>query len=134
MTVHWRAVLAGIVTTIALGLLSGATVPFTDVSLPVLGTGLSGVAGGAVAGYVSGADYTDGALNGGISTAIGWIVVIPLLALGGLFASPLASLGILAFGLVLIVVAAIPGVAGGVLGAWVKRRTRGRPREEPAAP
>ncbi|NHN40415.1 DUF5518 domain-containing protein [Halorubellus sp. JP-L1] len=133
MRIDWMAVLAGIVTTIVVGAVGGAALPFTDASLPVVGAGFSGVVGGAVAGYLTGADYGNGALNGGLSTALGAILTVALLALVGLFVNPLASVGIVVFGLFFVAAAAIPGAMGGLVGAWVQGRTGERRAEEPTA-
>ncbi|WP_255152555.1 DUF5518 domain-containing protein [Halorarius halobius] len=123
MNINWRAIGAGIVAAIVLGLVSGAVVPFTDLSLPVVGGTLAAVIAGAVAGYVNGSDMSSGAVHGGLATTIGLVVVGLFLTtfgilFGGLFG---VGLGVLLVGLV--VIAAIPGAFGGVVGAWLQGRT-----------
>lgn len=128
-----KAIVYGIIATIVVGLLSGATVPFTDMALPIVGAGLTGIIGGLVAGYVSGIKLDDGALNGGVATAAGAIVALVILTLTGLLAAGLIpTMGLFAFGVVYVVVAAIPGAVGGALGSWLKGRSARRSAARPA--
>lgn len=128
-----RAIVYGIVATIIVGLLSGAVVPFTDMTLPIVGAGLTGIIGGLVAGYTSGTKLDDGALNGGVATAAGAIVALVALTVAGLLAAGLIpTMGLFAFGVVYVIVAAIPGAVGGALGSWLKGRSDERTAARPA--
>ncbi|EFW93632.1 hypothetical protein ZOD2009_00775 [Haladaptatus paucihalophilus DX253] len=127
-----KAIAYGIVATIIVGLLSGAGIPFTDMTLPVVGAGLTGIIGGLVAGYVSGTKLDDGALNGGVATAAGAIVALVILTIGGLLAGPVPAMGLFAFGVLFVVVAAIPGIVGGALGSWLNGRSERRAAARPA--
>jgi hypothetical protein len=127
-----KAIVYGIIATIVVGLLSGAGVPFTDMTLPVVGAGLTGIIGGLVAGYVSGTKLDDGALNGGVATAAGAIVAFVILTVAGLMAGPIPAMGLFAFGVLFVIVAAIPGAVGGALGSWLKGRSARRSAARPA--
>ncbi|GAA0223257.1 DUF5518 domain-containing protein [Haladaptatus pallidirubidus] len=127
-----RAVVYGIVATIIVALFSGAAIPFTDMTLPIVGAGLTGIIGGVVAGYVAGSRLGDGALNGGVATAAGAIVALLLLTFAGLMAGPIPAMGLFAFGVLFVVVAAIPGIIGGAVGSWLKGRSTGRATGRPA--
>lgn len=126
-----RAVLYGFLATVVVGVLGGAGIPFTDATLPIVGSGLTGVIGGAVAGYTGGPDLGDGALNGGVATILGAIVAVLVLAVAGIFVNPLAGASVLLFGLLYLTVAAIPGIVGGLVGAWLNGRTGPPAVEQP---
>lgn len=101
---NWTPVIIGIILTAVIGLI-GIFIPFLNILAPIIG--------GAVAAYLVGGDYKDGAVNGGISSAgggaiIGFVVLGPFTAIiGGL------ALGFI-FGLIL-------GIIGGVIGVLIKR-------------
>lgn len=123
MRLNWRAVAYGFITAIVLGILWGAIFPAADVTTPFLSYGLIGVIAGLVAGYYTKEGIREGAINGGVSTAIGSIIVFAVLALLGLlFAGLLASFGILGVGILTVVFYAIPGAIGGALGGWLEDR------------
>lgn len=122
MDINWRAVGYGFVATIVIGLLSGFTVPFVDVTLPVIGYGLAGLVGGLVAGYVATTSLGGGMVHGAIATVIGGFVVLVVLSVLAVFASPVASFGVFAAGLLVLLVQAVPGAVGGALGSYLKGR------------
>ena len=128
-----RAIIYGIVATIIVGLLSGAVVPFTNMALPVTGALVTGIIGGLVAGYVSGTKLNDGALNGGVASAAGAIVALIVLTVAGLMAGPVPAMGLFAFGVLFVIVAAIPGAVGGALGSWLQGRSAKRRAGRPAS-
>ncbi|MFC6836592.1 DUF5518 domain-containing protein [Halomarina ordinaria] len=132
MDLHTRAIVYGFLTTVVLALLSGAVIPFTDVNLPVVGTGLTAIVGGFVAGYVAGGRVGNGAVNGGVATVIGAFVALVLLSLFGLLAGGLLGVGIFVAGVVYLALAAIPGALGGAVGAWAKGRSERRMTGRPA--
>lgn len=133
MRINWRAVAYGFVTAIVLGILWGALFPYADVTTPLLSYVVVGVIAGIVAGYYTKAGISDGMLNGGLSTAIGSIIVFATLALLGLlFGGLLTSFGIVGLGVLTIVFYAIPGAIGGALGGWIEeRRMARRPASTP---
>nr|WP_255767478.1 DUF5518 domain-containing protein [Haladaptatus halobius] len=100
-------------------MLSGAALPFTDMTLPIVGAGLTDIIGGIIAGYVAGSRLDDGALNGGIAIAVGAIVALVILILAGLMAGPIPAIGLFGYGVLFVMVAAIPGIIGGVIGSWL---------------
>lgn len=122
MEINWRAIGYGFLATIVIGLLSGFSIPLVDVTLPVIGYGLAGLVGGLVAGYMATASLGSGMVHGGIATIVGAFVVLVVLAVLAVFASPVASLGIFAAGLLVLLVAAIPGAVGGAIGSFLKGR------------
>jgi hypothetical protein len=132
MDFNVRAIIYGIVKTIIVGLLSGAVVPFTDMTLPVVGFGLTGIIGGLVAGYVAGTKLNDGALNGGVASAAGAIIALVVLTVAGLLAGPIPAMGLFGLGVLFVIVAAIPGAVGGALGAWLQGRSTKRRTGRPA--
>ncbi|MFC7202214.1 DUF5518 domain-containing protein [Haloferax namakaokahaiae] len=133
MELNIRAIAYGFGTTLLLGLLSGFTIPFTTVTLPVLGFGLIGVIGGLVAGYMVATGMTDGAVNGLVATMLGAIIVaIGLVIFNILFEGVFFGLTTFAAAIVLIAVAGIPGVVGGALGSMLHDRSEAR-RSRPAA-
>lgn len=123
--VNWKAVLYGFVTSIVIGLVSGLSVPFTDVTLPVVGAGLTGLVAGAVAGYVNNMSLGSDAVHGGLATVIGALVVAIILAVVGTLAAGVFGLGAGIALLVLIVATAIPGAVGGVVGGYLHGGRRG---------
>jgi hypothetical protein len=124
--INWRAVAAGFVVTLIVGFLSGATVPETDITLPVIGWGLTGLLGGLTAGYMAGHGYGNGAINGAVATTIGAIIVLAVLALFGTLLLGAFGLGLALFGVVFLVLYAVPGAVGGALGAMLKGREPAR--------
>ena len=122
MEINWRAIGYGFVATIIIGLLSGYTIPFVDVTLPVIGYGLAGLVGGLVAGYTATVSLRSGMVHGGIATVVGGFVVLVVLSVLAVFASPIASIGVFAAGLLVLLVAAIPGAVGGAIGSYLKGR------------
>jgi len=121
MEINWRAVLYGFAVVVVLGLLSNATIPFTNTALPVIGWGLTGLVGGLVAGYVVGTTES-GAVHGAIATVIGSFVALVILSLLGLFASFMAGVGLFLAGVVALLIYAIPGAVGGAIGGWYHHR------------
>lgn len=122
MDIDWRAIAVGFVVSIALGLIGGAAVPFTDVSLPALSSVLTGFIAGTAAGYVSGGDWLRGATHGGLSVVIGALVVVVVLGIIGTIAAGLLGLGLFVVALLFLLLYAIPGAVGGIVGALLKRR------------
>lgn len=123
MDIDWTAIVVGFVVSLALGLIGGATVPFTEVTLPALSSVLSGLVAGLAAGYVAGGDWGRGAIHGGLSVVIGALVVVVVLGVIGTLVAGLVGLGLFALGLFLLVLYAIPGAIGGAIGAALKRRS-----------
>lgn len=122
MDINWRAVLYGFLVTIALGLLSGVGIPYTNASLPVLGWGLTGLVGGLVGGYVAGGTLGNGAVNGGLASVLGAFIALVVLSVLGVLFGGLLGIGIFTVGLLFLVSAAIPGGVGGAIGSWAKGR------------
>lgn len=133
MNINWRAVGYGFVATVILGVLSGATIPYTDFTLPVVSYGLTGLIGGLVAGYMTMGSAGDGALNGFLATVIGGLVVLAVLGLIGTLVAGLIGLSITLFALFLLALSGIPGAIGGYLGAWYKGRSATPGSERAAA-
>lgn len=128
-----RAIAYGFGTTLLLGILSGLTIPFTNVTLPVIGYLLVGVIGGLVAGYMVTTGMADGAINGLVATMLGAIIVaIGLVIFNVLFTGVFFGLTTLAASIVVIALAGIPGVVGGALGSVIHDRSEAR-RTRPAA-
>jgi hypothetical protein len=121
MAINWRAVLYGLLTSIVLGILSGLAVPYTDLSLPVLGAGLTGLIAGAVAGYYNNRSTMSDATHGALATVIGALVIAVVLTLVGTLLAGIFGLGLGLGLLVLVVVAGIPGAVGGWLGGYLHR-------------
>lgn len=122
MEVNWRAVGAGFVTAVVIGLLSGVTIPFVGVTLPVIGYGLAGLVGGFVAGYMATSVTENGMIHGGLATVIGGIVVLMILSLLTVFASPVAGVSVFVAGMIVLLLQAVPGAVGGAIGSYVNRR------------
>lgn len=122
MNLNWRAIGYGFLATVILGVLSGATLPYTDFTMPTVSYGLTGLIGGAIAGYVTMGTAGDGALNGFLATIIGGLVVLAVLAVIGTLVAGLLGLGIVLFAVFLLALAGIPGAVGGYLGAWYRGR------------
>ncbi|WP_410766949.1 DUF5518 domain-containing protein [Haloferax sp. DFSO60] len=128
-----RAIAYGFGATILLGIISGLTIPFTNLTLPVLGYALVGVLGGLVAGYMVATGMADGAINGLVATMLGAIIVaIGLVVFNVLFTGVFFGLTTLAASIVVIALAGIPGVVGGALGSMLHDRSEAR-RSRPVA-
>lgn len=130
MDINWRAVLYGFITQAVIGVLSGVALPFTDLSLPVVGAGLAGLIAGGVAGYYNNRSTTSDATHGALATVIGALVVGIILTVLGTLVAGIFGLGAGLGLLVLIFVAGIPGAVGGVVGGYLHRGredTAGRP-------
>lgn len=118
--VNWMAVLYGIIAAFVIGLISGLGLPFTDATLPVIGSGVTGLVAGAVAGYYARAGMASGALHGLLATTIGGILVGLVLLVLGTLAAGLGGFGVGVALLLLIVASGIPGAIGGAIGGMVK--------------
>lgn len=143
MRANERAMGLGFGTTAVLFALGAAAVELTDVTATFVG-GVAGLIGGLVAGYVSKARPITGAEDGGVASAFGAIVALPVLAFFGVLAGELfgpadrflfvslegvtTTLALLTVVLALIATAAILGFVGGAVGAAVGgRRVSGNP-------
>lgn len=127
MAIEWRAVAYGFVTAFVLGLAVAFLFPLADLMMPVLTYGFIGVASGLVAGYYTKEGMGSAALNGGLSTTIGGVIVVAtLVLLGLLFEGLVASFGIAVVGLIIVATYAIPGAVGGALGEWYRERRMGQ--------
>ncbi|WP_224333647.1 DUF5518 domain-containing protein [Haloprofundus halobius] len=118
---NWRAIAIGFVVTLVLGLLSGNAIPLTDLTLPVIGWGVTGVLGGLAAGYVAGHGMGNGAVNGIVATTIGAILVYAVLAVLGTVLLGFVGLSFALVALLFLGLYAIPGAVGGAVGAMLKR-------------
>lgn len=120
MKINWYAVLTGFAIALVLGFVFALLGELTTTSVYYLA--IPGLVGGFVAGYmVSG--IGDGALNGGLATAVGGLILLGILALFGvLFVGLVPTIGGLAIGLLVLVVNAIPGAIAGAVGGWLKGR------------
>lgn len=116
---NWRAILYGFLASIAIGLVSGLGLPFTDATLPVIGAGLAGLIAGAVAGYVNNWTLGSDALHGGVATVVGALVVVAVLTFVGTLAAGVFGLGLGLALLVMVAVTAIPGAVGGAIGGYL---------------
>jgi len=123
MKINWSAVITGFVVTLALGVISGLLYAGSE-TVGVLGYwGVIGILGGLTAGYVVGGRIGSGAIHGGLATVFGSVVLLVIAAITTLlFGGVVLSLGVLGFGLLMLVFHAIPGALGGALGAWLKDR------------
>lgn len=128
MSMKWRAIGYGFLTAVILSVLSGATIPYTDFTLPFLTYGFVGLVAGGIAGYYAKDGVVGGAFYGGVATTLGGIVTVVLLAvLGLLFAGLVGTLGVVTVGFFVIALQAIPGAIGGGIAGWFSGRqtTRG---------
>lgn len=133
MEMNMRAVIYGFIVSLVIGLISGAVIPGTDMTVPVLGWGLAGIVAGLVAGYVAGGTIGNGAIHGGLATVIGALVLLVAVSfVGVLFGGLIPAVGLLTVGVAILAVYAIPGVIGGAIGSWGKGR-RAKPTGRPAA-
>lgn len=132
MDIDWSAVAVGFVVSLALGLVGGVVVPFTDVSLPALSWVVTGLVAGVAAGYVAGGDWNRGAIHGGLSVVVGALVVTLVLGFLGILFTGIFGLSVLLVSLVALALYAIPGAVGGAVGAAIKRRSRAREVTQPA--
>jgi len=120
MRIDRNAVLTGFALALVLGFVFAL---FSDLTATTtLYLILPGLVGGFVAGYmVSG--IGNGALNGGLATAVGGLILLGVLAVFGvLFAGLVPTIGGLFVGLLVLAVNAIPGALAGALGGWLKDR------------
>ncbi|MFC7099020.1 DUF5518 domain-containing protein [Halobaculum marinum] len=114
--VNWRAVLAGFVASIIIGLVSGLGLPFTNASLPVVGAGLAGLIAGGVAGYMNNRSLLSDAFHGALATTLGAVIVTLILTLLGTLVTGFLGLGLGLAALAFIVFTAVPGIVGGAVG------------------
>ncbi|RXK51431.1 DUF5518 domain-containing protein [Halorientalis pallida] len=117
-----RAVLAGFVVTLAIGIIGGLTLPLTGITLPSLGWAATGLLGGFVAGYVAGDGVGNGVVNGIVGTTLGALIVGGILAVLGTVLFGLVGLATVLVWALYLGFHAIPGAIGGGLGGMVKRR------------
>lgn len=117
-----RVLLADFVATVVLGVLSGTTIPYTDVTMPTVSYGLTSLIGGAIAGYMAMESARSGAVHGFLATIIGGLVVLVALALLGTLVAGLIGLSVALFALFLLALSGIPGAVGGAIGAWLHGR------------
>ena len=114
--VNWKAVLYGIITTFVLGLVSGFGLPSTDITLPVIGAGVTGLIAGRVAGYFAREGLRSGILHGFLATTIaGSCVALILLFTGTILAGVIGLSAGVVF-LTLVLAQGIPGAIGGAIG------------------
>lgn len=128
--VYWRAVLYGFVTGVIIGLVNGLGLPFTDATLPVIGTGLAGLIAGGVAGYMNNRGIVSDAIHGALATTLGAVIVTVILTVLGTLVTGFFGLSLGLAALFLIIATAVPGLVGGVLGGFAnggKRSKTGRP-------
>ena len=118
--INWRAVGIGFVVTLVIGLIGGFTVSMTDLTMPIIGWGLTGLVGGAAAGYVAGHGVDNGIVNGILGTTIGAIVVLGALLIAGTLLFGLVGLSVFLVPILLLGLYAIPGAVGGAIGAMLK--------------
>lgn len=133
MEMNMRAVAYGFVVSLLIGLVGGAVIPGTDMTIPALGWGLAGIVAGLVAGYVAGGTIPNGAIHGGLATVIGaFVLLVAVSFVGVLFGGLVPAVGLLTVGVTLLAIYAIPGAIGGAVGSWGKGR-RAKPTGRPAA-
>ena len=123
MKVNWSAVLTGFVVTLALGFISGLIYTGSAATGVLSYWGVIGILGGLTAGYVVGGPMGSGAIHGGLATVFGSLVLLVVAAFTTLlFGGVVLSIGILGFGVLMLVFHAIPGALGGAVGSWLKDR------------
>ncbi|WP_049934581.1 DUF5518 domain-containing protein [Halalkalicoccus jeotgali] len=133
MAIDMKAVVYGFIVSLLIGLIGGAVVPGTGMTVPVMGWGLAGIVAGLVAGYVAGGTVGNGAVHGGLATVIGALVLLVAVAfVETLFGGLVPAFGLLTVGVTLLVIYAIPGAIGGAIGSWSKNRRATR-QARPAA-
>ena len=121
--VQRKPVLYVIVTAFVIGLISGIALPFTDLTLPVVGAGLTGLIAGGVAGYLARAGPGSGAVHGFLATSIGGLLVGLFLLLTGTILAGVIGLGVGLVFLTLVAAHGIPGAVGGAIGGILGRDT-----------
>jgi hypothetical protein len=100
---NWTPVIIGIILTVIIGLL-GIFIPFLEILAPIIG--------GLIAAYMTGGDYKDGAVIGGITGVFGGAI------LGGvLLGAFTAVIGGVALG---STIGLILGIIGGIIGILIK--------------
>jgi hypothetical protein len=115
--VNWRAVLAGFVVEVVLGVFAFA--------LPGIGHAAAGIVGGFIAGWMAGGGLWNGAIHGLLAGALGGILIVLLIVIASLVATvAFVPAGIFGFGAavlafvvfaVLAIDSAIAGAVGGLL-------------------
>lgn len=127
--VRWMAVLYGIVAAFVIGLVSGLGLPFTDVTLPVVGAGLTGLLAGTVAGYYARSGLWSGVLHGFLATSIGGLLVALVLLVLGTIAAGAIGFSVAVVFLLLVASHGIPGAVGGAIGGAIapEETTAGQP-------
>jgi len=123
MDIKWTPVVVGFAMTVGLGIVTGLVYEGTGVSMAGAYGGVIGLLGGLTAGYLVGGNTSTGAIHGGLATVLGSVIVLALAtATTLLFGGLVASIGLLAFGLLVLGIYAIPGAVGGAVGSWLKHR------------
>lgn len=122
MVLHFRAILYGFLLSILLTVLSGFTIPFTDLGIPGLSAAVVGLLAGFVTGYVADQGLTSGAVNGAVATTLGSIISVLVLSVIGTLVVGAIGAGIFVIGVFLVVAQMVPGALGGVLGSVVRGR------------
>lgn len=120
MAINWTAVAVGFVITLVIGVVAGVGIPMMELTLPAMGWVVTGLVGGAAAGYLAGGDATNGAAHGILGTTIGSIVVVGILAIAGTLVLGLVGLSVFLVPLLMLGLYAIPGAVGGAVGAVFK--------------
>ncbi|MFC6976654.1 DUF5518 domain-containing protein [Halomicroarcula sp. GCM10025709] len=127
--VNWIAVLYGIVTAFAIGLASGLGLPFTSITLPIVGAGVTGLVAGGVAGYFAREGLGSGIVHGFLATSIGGLLVGLVLLLTGTIVAGVIGFSAGVVFLTLVAAHGIPGAVGGAIGGILGRgsATTGQP-------
>lgn len=127
--VNWKAVLIGIVAAFIIGLISGIGIPFTNLTLPILGASLTGLIAGGVAGYYARNGLGSGALHGFLATTIGGLLVALALIVLGTITAGVIGLSVGVFFLLLVASHGVPGAIGGAIGGAIapEETTVGQP-------
>jgi hypothetical protein len=99
---NWTPVIIGIILTVIIGLL-GIFIPFLEILAPIIG--------GFIAAYMTGGDYKDGAVIGGITGVFGGAIR------GVLLGAFTAVIGGVALG---STIGLILGIIGGIIGILIK--------------